>query len=799
MITNTKGRAIAFGAAGCVFSLCIAYIFGTRSNLDSGHVTYIMTLFFLVFMYVTYNCVCAFSKRPVSFGEATTYLAAVLAFFLCISAKDIFIALPMPSSVSISLPEPATDGQERLSIHEIVVDGQNVNFENIALPDGWVLVRERNHTQHRVQKRRIETTGHTPLILNLPPASFVKIIFNEGDGMKRARIGDGFNTSLFEFPFRSKVAGGPYWPVFQVKSTSGQASYGNVPFCLRFGVFFLMGWFAGAFMLGIFRNNSTIAALIYSLVFCLFSAVAARRYLFDSDVIAETSGFNRKLVFIACQVVACVIFVTARQLFARAMRRCDYRQGFFRGFWLQAFLYAALSFTLLVFIWPGLWNWDEIWVWKFALHLEPLYFYNFLSTYFMVTSMLIIPSACGYVVVQLLVISLIFGYAFHLVEKITGTGWRTWILFAVALMPFIMTRNFHLYRNTLYGYLFLMLVLKCLALYRGVERASFFNVIFTAVLLAVIATWRSEGLPYLLIVPFCLFILMRKTIGLRRLALFSVVAIACWFGLNAVQKGGGNDLNRNYLYINSLMTLSLMLHMDLDPDTRDADLALIGRGINVDVLARYPDATEVPAWWQANRELIPPNRTGEDHQNYFKGWMSLVWHNPGAFLRARVMSYAMYYEIAPYVTGPIAYNGYRKPAHEVPRSHASLYFLSTLYPEIRQITPEAAKTVDRCLSLNYQDSLVGRLLFFLCYRSLYYAGPLLNLLLLAAAIIRKNKPLLLLELSLFYFALVLFLAGPAVKTIYFFPYLLAILVVHAILLIWWWANGAKRRQTKVLS
>lgn len=216
-----------------------------------------------------------------------------------------------------------------------------------------------------------------------------------------------------------------------------------------------------------------------------------------------------------------------------------------------------------------------------------------------------------------------------------------------------------------------------------------------------------------------------------------------------------------------LMPLSLMLHMDLDPDTRDADLALIGRGINVDVLARYPDATAVPAWWQAVGELIPPNRTEEDHRSYFKRWISLVWHNPGAFLRARAMSYAMYYKIAPHGSVPIANNGYGKPAHEVPRNYASMYFLSTLYPETRQITPEAAKAVDRYLSLNYKDSLVGRLLFFLCYRSLYYTGPLLNILFLVAAIIWKNKPLLLLDMSLFYYALALFLAGPAVLTIYF--------------------------------
>lgn len=248
---------------------------------------------------------------------------------------------------------------------------------------------------------------------------------------------------------------------------------------------------------------------------------------------------------------------------------------------LWALPYLAVNLLLLLLIWPGAWGNDDLYVLDMACSLQLTAWYHYLSSVYQILVLMLVPLMAGTVFIQILVISGMTGYLMASVQELAEgycvardrdprrARW-TAVLYLPLLLPPVLLYNQEPFRPTWTSWteVFLLGVLAVwLAARKPLSRGKWCVLVCLG---ALTATWRSECIYYLLLMPVFFFLLAyRKQLSRSAAVAGSVLVILLTLGsnrYNSTLMGGSSWSYQSVAFVRQIYTAVRAADQQQDAD-----------------------------------------------------------------------------------------------------------------------------------------------------------------------------------------------------------------------------------------
>lgn len=419
-------------------------------------------------------------------------------------------------------------------------------------------------------------------------------------------------------------------------------------------------------------------------------------------------------------------------------------------------IYFGVMLVFLFFAWPGIWVWDEFWIYKSATDLQLEYWHNYLTSIYYILGLMLLPFGAGIIIVQILIISLIVSYI------VTGLSYRTkyyYFIFLIFLLPPIIVHNLNPMRATLYSFLILYILYFIYYDLKNLSKIKISTILPLIICIPIVVNWRSEGIVLL---PFVIVLLYFSLKGkISTLKFISLIAILILFVqvVKYPQKKWTVD-NKDYVLTAMLNPLSNMLHAKhLNKfDELEKDLSLL---INLEVLKNHSNYRTTPLFWE-NRDTLFNTYNQKAFDVFTSAYIKLVIYNPGEFIkvRAKTFQYAGGFS-REYFNSPYAIPINDNPEDIVKFFRRSNGLNKSIYPDKRQ----SFTNVLEGRNVENADLPSGTYLLFWNFLSVFTALLVLSVL----AIYRKDLHMITICLSLWASAFCVFVTAPATYFMYYLP------------------------------
>ncbi|MCR4591304.1 MAG: hypothetical protein K5668_10855 [Lachnospiraceae bacterium] len=322
-------------------------------------------------------------------------------------------------------------------------------------------------------------------------------------------------------------------------------------------------------------------------------------------------------------------------------------------------IYLIPLIFVLVFKLPqGYLSNDESLIYEEARVLSDYTWFSYLTTWYYIISMMLIPWKYGPIIVKVVIQALVCGYC---VKRVSGrygekTGYFTYIPF---LFYPVMAYTTSAHRIPVYFLLYAFLLVK---LYFDKdedvvpEKKMLLWVLFLG---AVLTQWRTEGIYLLALIPILLFITYPSLRDIKKGAVLITAFILIQYLVSVPQNGiipgrmgdkANNRMAPFYAY-----TIVNMMRNGLDRDANKEDLEKAGRYLDLEKVDRinedlgdinYEDVLILyyPGYTGVREDVTP-----EDYNAYTEGCMNIFKNNPAVFFVTR--SGAFDYAARPYHIG----------------------------------------------------------------------------------------------------------------------------------------------------
>ncbi|MGK5171470.1 hypothetical protein [Geodermatophilus sp. CPCC 205761] len=297
--------------------------------------------------------------------------------------------------------------------------------------------------------------------------------------------------------------------------------------------------------------------------------------------------------------------------------------------------YLVVLVVVAALVYPGHWTFDEFHVLHAAQTFAPYYWQHYLTVVFHTLCLYLVPTGVGIVLVQMLLAAAVVGYLASGIRTVLDNRRLAWLVVVPFLFLPVLFEVYHPLRMTAYSLVALLALGKVLllALAPDLRGDRYREFVGYSVLVTLMAFWRTEGIFYLVLLP-----VVAARLGLLRelwrrngravvATLAGLAVVACGFVLTQATSRPEYQLTALY------NPLSVMVaDGDLTGGDVDADLALIDTVMDVDHLRQYSDYSDIPGYWAPG--ALRPDYA--DHlDDFYRGVVSLVLHNPEDFLEAR--------------------------------------------------------------------------------------------------------------------------------------------------------------------
>lgn len=336
-----------------------------------------------------------------------------------------------------------------------------------------------------------------------------------------------------------------------------------------------------------------------------------------------------KILYFICLLISwCFVFYVKKQI--------KYRNQFYIRFLNIFCLYLSISFVLLIIIWPGTWDWDDIWTLKtimFYTGLNP--WQHILSGLYLDVLLNIIPIVGGVIFLQLILISVIVAFIITKMEvsfnlpKVKYNFFDILIKCIPFLLPPIIQFQYSGYRIGLCMYLELCAVVIIVCTKKEKDSWTCIKLLFFAFLCTIIATWRSESAFYLPMISILILFVNKKVITKIQKISFIGVFIFGFIFISVAQKKA--LINDNYLLI-SLSNISTELVHHVDRVKFKKELDTINKIIPIDIIDKNPKATGTQLYWAG---YINNNIKSKDVSEYISSIVKLCFVYPKVFFNER--------------------------------------------------------------------------------------------------------------------------------------------------------------------
>ncbi len=206
---------------------------------------------------------------------------------------------------------------------------------------------------------------------------------------------------------------------------------------------------------------------------------------------------------------------------------------------------------------------------------------------------------------------------------------KVWLLYIPYLFPSIIDGNLYPLRASVITHLEIFFVMTIYFYFLSKDNIKNYTYICWAVLISILATWRSEGIYYVILAPILICILLYKQINIKKIIVMWLVRIMCVCGINNVQKYNNPD--------QSIYSLSMLVgHLEAlvtDENTHitDEEMEVINDVFPKECGTDYHPTGFVAVVGDMNirNDEDFPQKVSELQRLYFK----LILRNPSAFIK----------------------------------------------------------------------------------------------------------------------------------------------------------------------
>lgn len=292
---------------------------------------------------------------------------------------------------------------------------------------------------------------------------------------------------------------------------------------------------------------------------------------------------------------------------------------------LKKMLYLGIiNFGFLLLMWPGIWRWDDIGVLTLSVkQFEIDYWQSLLTNLLYFFSLSLLPFPSGIIIIQIFIISLIIGYISA--KFLQRFGKKAYIFELFMLLPAMITNNLYPMRAVLYGYVMLLLFIEVIM----TPILNYKKAIMIGILSSIIATWRSEGIIFLLFVPLWYILTNSKN---KKVVFVLVMILLCGFKtLSSLQP----PTNSGYIVTAILEPLDSFVKNDFKSDDKKKDLEIIDNVLSVDMMQQAASSADV--FWNGGLR----NTDKESVNELIKVYVKIIVFNFPDFVKERLYHYAL--------------------------------------------------------------------------------------------------------------------------------------------------------------
>ena len=395
------------------------------------------------------------------------------------------------------------------------------------------------------------------------------------------------------------------------------------------------------------KGASERSILIYSAI----AALIAQAVLFvPGHAMFEFPGRDDSRYALAamdyciCRIIAVLVMSAVFYAVFTAVLSNGERRDAVIGVLKSSLLYVPVVAAVLVIKLPaGYLTNDEYSIYSDATQLIHDTWFNYMTVYYYIVSLMLIPFRYGPIIVKVIVQLIAAGYCVFRAKGYFGKKAGMFVYLLFMLYPVIAyTTSAH--RLPLYFLIYLIMFAKLF--FDLLEKKDITGPGAAALLLAgaVLTQWRTEGIYLLVLVPVLMFIVYPRFCKKRAAAVLILSYVAIQYVLSVPQNGMGDGLSGAandrmkpfYAY-----TVTNMYRNGLDLEKNAADLEIIDRYLSLDMIEKinehYGDINyeDVLILYKEDFNGVRPEAGYTEYYEFTQAARRLFAANPDVFAKTR--------------------------------------------------------------------------------------------------------------------------------------------------------------------
>lgn len=438
----------------------------------------------------------------------------------------------------------------------------------------------------------------------------------------------------------------------------------------------------------------------------------------------------------------------------------------YRSYIHFSLIYFIISFIILILVWPGNWQCDDLDILEYVSNFRILPWQSCLMSYFYYMALFIFPSPIFVIIYQLIIISLIVGYTVYALNFTINKSKLSLILYIPFLLPPVIIQNYFPLRATLFSYLVIFLIVRVNFLLWIKCKITIKEILFISIITSLVANIRGEGIIFLFFIPLILFIGLKKTASIKYRFYYLLFIFLSFFVLSIPQYIYSSKYQRSlYTLTTVIQPFSYLLMNDIEHGNYD-NLNEINDVI--DTTYSYPYLLQV-FWMNA---LVKNSYQDNGNKLIFKTYKNLIIKYPISFLKERYFNmtnqmHPFFFQIVgDRVSIQERHRIYRDVLKMRPLPKVSDYYFDRYYNLFFK------NSISDYINFNLRIYFISKISFsnkFIDKIIFNYHIPLFLLLLLTIFSFEKRKSILFLSFtSIWTLFLVVFLSAPESRFMYFF-------------------------------
>ena len=295
----------------------------------------------------------------------------------------------------------------------------------------------------------------------------------------------------------------------------------------------------------------------------------------------------------------------------------------------------------LLITYPGYYMNDDPIIFSYATRYYPVYWHNYLTSLFYMTSMSLFPMSAAPVLLSDVIYALVFSYAYWRTDRIYESKWSLLILLC-GILPFVLLGALMCFRPAIYSGFFVFYFVYLYFEWKEKKKLTFAKLIALSLLTAVLSLWRSESLVLL---PLGILLIGFAYRNFKKAAIYLLLSIVLFMIVKYPQSVGEEKYyGSDYLIISTTRPLSVILHRDQTYEGAAEDIANVSAVTEFGYL--HNDSLSCSAYNRYNSDHNEGRytQTGASPQlqsAYLKSALNLILHNLDLYFGERIQLFCV--------------------------------------------------------------------------------------------------------------------------------------------------------------